>query len=61
MATLQDLMQYRDKIQVDIAILDFSKAFDTVRHNKLLYTWKHYGINGKTLQWMDKFLKQRSQ
>ncbi len=49
--TLQDVMQYRDnKNQVDIAILDFSKAFDTVPHNKLLYKLKHNGINGKTLK-----------
>ncbi len=49
--TLQDVMQYRDnKNQVDIAILDFSKAFDTVPHNKLLYKLKHNGINGNTLK-----------
>ena len=35
--TLQDLLHARDnKIQTDIAILDFSKAFDTVPHAKVL-------------------------
>ena len=61
-ATLQDLMQYRDnKIQVYMAILDFSKAFDTVPHNRLLYNLTHYGIKGNTLKWIDVFLKLRSQ
>ena len=35
--TLQDLLTFRDhKIQVDMAISDFSKAFDTVPHDHLL-------------------------
>ncbi len=39
--TQQDIMQYRDKtIQVDMAILDFAKAFDTAQHNKLFYKLK---------------------
>ncbi len=38
-ATLQNLMHYRDlkKVQVDMTIFDFSKTFDTVPHNKRLY------------------------
>ncbi len=58
-ATLQDLMKYRDnKIQVEVVILDFSKAFDIVPHERLLYKLKHCG---NTLKWIGKFLKQRSQ
>ena len=57
--TLHDLMKYRDKkIQVDMAILDFSKAFDTVPHNRLLCKLNHYGIKGNTLKWIGTFLKQ---
>ena len=34
--TLRDLLSFRDKhIQIDIAELDFSKAFDTVPHRRL--------------------------
>ncbi len=40
-ATLQDLIQYRDK-KIAMAILDFSKTFDTVSGNKLLYKLKHW-------------------
>ncbi len=57
-----DLMQYRDKyIQVDMTIFDFSKAFDTVPHNKPLYKLKHYGLNSNRIKWIGNFLKQRSQ
>ncbi len=42
-------MQYRDnKNEVDMAMLDFSKPFDTVLHNKLLYKLKYYGLNSNT-------------
>ena len=62
LVTLQDLMKNRDgKTQTDIAILDFSKAFDTVPHGKLLYKLRHYGITGNMLEWISVFLKQREQ
>ena len=34
--------------RVDIAVLAFRKAFDTVPHNRLLTKLKHYGIAGNT-------------
>ena len=37
-----------DKIQTDVLILDFSKAFDTVAHQGLLKKVDYYGISGKT-------------
>ena len=40
-------------------ILDFSKAFDTVPHNKLLHKIESYGIRGTTLKWINNFLTQR--
>ena len=45
------------KDQVDMIILDFSKAFDTVPHDKLLHKLKHYGIRGNVHDWISVFLK----
>ena len=47
--------------QIDIAVLDFSKAFDTVPHDDLLSKLKHYGINEKIWPWIYNFLKNRIQ
>ena len=62
LVTLQDLLSFRDKnIQIDMAILDFSKAFDTVPHRRLLGKLSHYGINGPILRWIGAFLEDREQ
>ena len=45
--------------QIDIAVLNFSKAFDTVPHDGLLSKLKHYGIDNKISTWISNFLKQR--
>ena len=55
------MKQYDSKKQSDLAILDFSKAFDTVPHQKLLHKLKHYGIDGKINKWIGSFLTQRKQ
>ena len=47
--------------RVDIAVFEFSKAFDTVTHNRLLTKLKHYGIAGNTLTWIREFLTNRTQ
>merc|ERR1711895_127695 len=44
-----------------MAILDFSKAFDTVPHEHLLGKMEFYGIKGPLLDWSAAFLKTRSQ
>ena len=41
--------------------LDFSKAFDTVKHNILLKKLEHYGIRNKTLDLLSNYLSNRKQ
>ena len=47
--------------QTDVIIIDFSKAFDKVGHNRLLLKLDHYGVRGKTNRWISIFLKARKQ
>ena len=48
-------------IQTDLIILDFSKAFEKVPHNKLLMKMENYGIRGNTWRWARSFLSDRTQ
>lgn len=50
-----------DGYPVDIAFLDFAKAFDSVPHRRLLVKLAGYGINGKLLDWCRAFLANRVQ
>ena len=60
--TVQDLAAgFRDKQQIDAILLDFSKAFDHVPHERLLLKLHHYGIRGQLLSWVRDFLKGRTQ
>ena len=47
--------------QIDAAILDFSKAFDSVPHERLKSKLHFYGIRGNLLNWISTFLTQRQQ
>ena len=51
--------QYDSGKQVDAAVLDFSKAFDTVPHRALLVKLERYGIRGHLLDWIAEFLCNR--
>ena len=46
---------------LDVLYLDFSKAFDTVPHWRLLNKLQAYGIKGKILEWVTDFLTNRRQ
>ena len=45
--------------QIDMVILDFSKAFDTVPHKKPLHKMRLYGVDGNTNAWLTDFLTNR--
>ena len=57
--TFQDIAESYDKkgSQIDIAVLDFSKAFNTVPHDGILSKLKHYGIAGLGSSTVDQVLK----
>ena len=46
---------------IDFILLDFSKAFDKVSHNCLLYKLSYYDINGELFDWISDFLTNRHQ
>jgi hypothetical protein len=49
------------KKQTDAILLDFSKAFDSVPHLRLMSKLDHYGIRGLSANWIKAFLSNRSQ
>jgi len=60
--TTHDLLKQRDQgCTVDMGILDFSKAFDTVPHRRLINKLRIYGIHGVVLSWIEAFLSCRQQ
>ena len=50
-----------EKNVTDAIYFDFSKAFDTVPHRRLLHKLENYGIKGATLRWISSFLNNHSQ
>ena len=60
--TVNDLAEgLRDKEQIDAILLDFSKAFDRVLHERLLLKLHHLGVRGILLDWVRDFLSGRTQ
>ena len=45
----------------DVVYFDFSMAFDTVPHKRLIHKLRAYGIGGKLLEWLQSFLSDREQ
>ena len=60
--TLEEITRSMDNnIQTDVLILDFSKAFDTVAHQRLLKKIEFYGISDNTNAWIKTWLTTRTQ
>ena len=51
----------QDGLQTDVCVLDFSKAFDKVGHQRLLEKLAWYGIGGEINLWIRSFLADRTQ
>ena len=68
-STVTQLLRYLDECieqisdgsVVDAIYLDFSKAFDTVPHRRLMSKLESYGITGEVKKWVESFLTGRSQ
>lgn len=62
LTTVHDLASTLEKNhQIDLILLDFSKAFDTVPHIRLLNKLNHYGIRDSTQLWIKNLLTNRTQ
>ena len=60
--TTNDLAKNLDNRKItDIAVLDFSKAFDVIPHQRLLKKLDFYGIQSNTKNWIAGFLTKRLQ
>ena len=60
--TIDDFARAVDKkLQVDVAILDFTTAFDLVAQARLAHKLNYYGVRGPLLQWIQSFLADRTQ
>jgi hypothetical protein len=59
---MEDWMKMMDNgKQVDVIYTDYSKAFDTVSHSKLLLKLDRLGIKGQILEWIKDFVTDRTQ
>ena len=62
LSALEDWTEMLDTgVPVDAIYLEFSTAFDSVPHERLLVKLKALGINGQALGWIRAFLRDRRQ
>ena len=58
---VHDLAKWlNSKQQIDVVLLDFSKACDKIPHHNILLKLQHYGVRGKTLELIRIFLADRT-
>ena len=61
LTTMNDILKsFGSGLQTDVAILDFRKAFNTVRHRKLMHKLENYSINGSIHKWISHFLMNQT-
>jgi len=46
---------------IDVIVIDFSKSFDLVPHDRLLMKIAILGVDSKTVAWVREFLRGRTQ
>ena len=56
----QRVLTFWNKRSITVVYIDFSKAFDSVVHNKLLHKLASCGISGCLLRWIGHFLSNRT-
>ena len=56
---IQKIMNARQ--QTDLLFIDFSKAFDTVPHRRLLNKLQFYSVQGPVLHWISSWLTDSHQ
>ena len=49
------------KLQTDVTLIDFQKAFDTLPHQQLLSKLSSYDIQNQTYSWINSWLTGRKQ
>ena len=55
------LLSLNSSICTDIVYIDFSRAFDSIVHSKLLHKLNFFGISGYVYSWIENFLLGRTQ
>ncbi len=59
--THQSTQARQAKVQTDMIVMDFAKAFDKVSHSRLMLKLHWLGVRGNTHRWIQDFLTDRSQ
>ena len=55
-----NILQYSDRKQCNAIAMDFSKAFDKVSHDQLLFKFDRAGSNSQTCAWVKSFLSRKT-